>query len=84
MCACDPTIRTPCCGKDSCHSAAKTISSLCPWCSPKQAPRHDADWDKIIKAVEYLRDSSATRLEGPGWMVYKVGNIVRIDLKEQQ
>lgn len=35
MCICNPTIRTPCCGNDSCHSAAGILSLQCPWCSPK-------------------------------------------------
>ena len=33
MCACNPSIKTPCCGKDSCHDAAKTTTALCPWCT---------------------------------------------------
>lgn len=33
MCACKPTVRTPCCGSPTCHAVAKTARGTCPWCS---------------------------------------------------
>lgn len=50
MCACNPSIKTPCCGKDSCHDAAKTTKALCPWCLQK--PRTAETLDFLYKRAD--------------------------------
>jgi hypothetical protein len=42
----------------------------------------DVDWRQIEISVDMIRNGNITRLEGKGWLVYKVGNIIRIDIKE--
>lgn len=39
-------------------------------------------WVELRKSVQVLIDSSQlNKLEGDKWLIYKVGNIIRIDLK---
>src|ERR1700722_10688411 len=44
MCWCDPTCRTPCCGRAACHDAARRAGKLggndaaCVWCFPPGQP----------------------------------------------
>ncbi len=40
------------------------------------------EWTEIQYAVKVLLDSSQiNKLEGKNWLVYKVGYIIRIDIK---
>lgn len=39
------------------------------------------DWDKIITAYKMVKEGNANRIDGEGWTVYKVNNIIRIDVK---
>lgn len=40
-------------------------------------------WDAIQKAAELVNlGTSIKRVDGDGWSVYAVGNIVRIDIKK--
>ena len=45
----------------------------------------DTDWKAIEEAAKILlKSSQINKLEGKGWMIYKVGYIIRIDLKDTQ
>ncbi len=38
--------------------------------------------EDMLKAINIVQSKMANKIEGPGWMVYRVGNIVRIDIKD--
>lgn len=38
------------------------------------------DWEKLQAAVEIVRSGIADRVDGEGWKVYRVVQIIRIDL----
>lgn len=40
------------------------------------------NWDKIITAYAIIKGGSANRVDGDGWSIYKVGNVIRLDIKE--
>ena len=40
----------------------------------------DDDWDDVIEATERIADGHGKRVDGVGWKVYAVANIVRIDV----
>ena len=42
----------------------------------------DIDWKAIQAACNTLLVSNAKKIEGDKWTVYKVGMILRIDIKE--
>ena len=39
-------------------------------------------WDKIKDAVHAIATGAAKRVDGEGWSVYAVGNIIRVDIKQ--
>lgn len=42
----------------------------------------DKEWNDIREAYNFLLISDAiNKLEGPHWLVYKCGKIIRIDIK---
>lgn len=38
------------------------------------------DWDAVEKAYQLVDYQSVTRVDGDGWKVYRVGNVIRIDI----
>lgn len=40
----------------------------------------DDDWDDIIEAAERIATGHGKRVDGAGWKVYMVHNVVRIDI----
>lgn len=45
----------------------------------------DYNWNAIKKAIEILMDNEhVNKLDGLNWTVYKVGTIIRLDLKEKK
>ena len=42
----------------------------------------DADWKDVRDAVEFLKDNPRHKsLEGECWKVYRLGEVIRVDLK---
>lgn len=39
------------------------------------------DWDTIGKAFDMVSENLVARVDGPTWKVYRVGQIVRIDIE---
>lgn len=37
----------------------------------------------INQAIEIVISRTADKLEGKGWKIYRVGNVVRIDIKDE-
>lgn len=64
MCYCDPNIRTPCCGKDSCHQAfakAEPLILRCPWHPTAPLPdRHPSQANRIEAALEIANQYGGT------------------------
>ena len=42
------------------------------------------DWKRLEKAYNYLMDSSDSKIESQKWIIYKVGGIIRIDIKTKE
>lgn len=42
----------------------------------------DDVWEKIKGASQAILNGYANKVEGDGWLVYRVGSIIRIDIKE--
>jgi len=42
----------------------------------------DHDWAEIGRQYEVLRTGTATRIDGPGYKIYRVGEIIRIDVSK--
>lgn len=41
-------------------------------------------WEEIKSAFEMILQSSIHKIEGRNWMIYRVGEIIRIDIKVKQ
>jgi hypothetical protein len=39
------------------------------------------DWDDIARAYRIVLEGMAKRLDGKLWSVYRVGSIIRVDIK---
>lgn len=48
-------------------------------------PHHleELNWTDIKTAVTIIHNGTVNRMDGVFWTVYRVGNIIRIDLKEK-
>ena len=44
----------------------------------------EINWGQIQIAVGFVAAGNANRLDGTNWIVYKVGNIIRIDIKNDK
>ena len=42
------------------------------------------DWEEIEQAYTILVKSKMSKLEGKVWSMYKIGNNIRIDIKESK
>ena len=40
------------------------------------------DWQELQDAYNTIRSTSLLRLESPFWLIYRVGNVIRIDIKQ--
>jgi hypothetical protein len=36
----------------------------------------------ILEAIRMIEAGAVNRVEGKGWLVYRVGKIIRVDIKE--
>ena len=61
MCRCDPTIRTPCCKRDSCHAAAGILAEDCPWCTARP---YKVSPDGKIVTVEHEGGTMSGHFQG--------------------
>lgn len=43
----------------------------------------EMDYLKIKVAVESIAEGYFSKTEGKGWKAYRVGNIIRIDIKDE-
>ena len=41
-------------------------------------------WDAIQKAFELIESGAVKRIDGDGFMVYRAGTIIRIDIKSEE
>lgn len=39
-------------------------------------------WEQILHAYKFIKGGGAEKLEGHSWSVYRVGTVIRIDIKE--
>lgn len=39
------------------------------------------NWQQLKSAIETVMAGNATKIEGEGWAVYRVGTVIRVDIK---
>jgi hypothetical protein len=41
------------------------------------------NWEAISRAFELVDSKTASRVDGPNWKVYRVGELIRIDIPKE-